>query len=284
MPKSYKPAVIEHIFNQLFDPSTKTLRRTLINAEDISKAKRAVSKQLGLKIKLGSQQMNFMKDIVRGRSAAKLWPASVLAAGYSGEQRTGRGAVFEFVPVIPGTPTSLSVDYVPTPHTPRFQIQSLSIPQASKALGRKDEPWLLQVAVSLHVVETHFAVGTNRQIDAVEMTHLQMDLKLRNVQIDAMFLAQHVLPDKKISNAIVTVEAKQHNQRILTEQVGRQVKAAFASTPTDLVIPIAVAASSGQGIYLVEFEAVHRASLAAFVAPAFHRDALFILEPAVNGI
>jgi hypothetical protein len=284
MAKSYKPAVIEHIFNGLYNPATKTLSRTIVTAKDIQEAKVAVSQQQGLRIKLDSQQMNFMKDLVRGRGAARLWPPSVLAAGYTGEQRTGSGAVFEFVPVVAGTPSSLSIDYVPSAHTPRFQVQSLSIPQASKSLGRRDEPWLLQVAVQLHVLETHFAVGANKQIDALEMSHLQMDLKLRKVQIDAMFLVHHALPAKEISEAIITVEAKQHNQRILPEQIGRQVNAAFASTRADLVIPVAIAASPGEGIYVVEFQAVRRDALAQFMAPAFHRDALFLLEPPVKGI
>ncbi|GAB9117036.1 hypothetical protein [Bradyrhizobium diazoefficiens] len=282
MPKSKKHYVIEHIFDKLFDTATATLQRTIVSADDIQEAKRAVNKLHNLGIKENSNPFNFMKDIVRGKRALAMWPESVRSKGYVGEQRTGGGAVFEFVPLTDSGETGFEDLFAPSAATPRFHVQSLSISRASKSLGRRDESWLLQVSVNLRIVETHLAVGNDKQIDATEVSHLQMDIKLRKVQIDALFLA-HFRSEHGDSAAIITVEAKQQNQRILTEQVGRQVRAAFEATEAELVIPLALA-STNEGIYVVEFKAVPRSALKGFLAPAFHREALYLLEPPVRGI
>ncbi|KVF79356.1 hypothetical protein WS75_03855 [Burkholderia sp. FL-7-2-10-S1-D7] len=226
-----------------------------------------------------------MKDIVRGKGAARIWPDRVRQLGYVGEQVTGDGKVFEFVPVVPGESEGFAVDFRPTSGTPVVPVQSLSLPSASKALGRTDESWLLQVAVNLRIVESHFAIGDNRQIEPLEVNHLQMDIKLRRVQIDALFLAlREPCPDDPSGRVLITVEAKQGNQRILREQIARQVKAAFESTDNDVVIPIAIAAIKDKGIYVVEFRAVHRAESDTFESPQFHREAMYVLSPTVKGI
>ncbi|MBV6325624.1 hypothetical protein [Duganella violaceipulchra] len=285
MPKSQKTIVIKHIFDQLYDPATRTLIRSMVTATDLQDAKRYCNEFLGATIKLDSNPFNFMKDIVRGKAAAKIWPDRVRQLGFVGEQRTGGGQIFEFVPVVQGTSESFEIDFRPTDDTPSYQVQSLSLPLASKALGRTDESWLLQVAVNLRIIETHFAVGENRQIEALELNHLQMDIKLRKVQIDALYYVRHT-PNLTAPSgaALITVEAKQGNQRILTEQIARQVKAAFESTSNDLIIPTAIAAIRGKGMYVVEFKAVHRSDIATFEAPVFHRDAMLVLRPAVQGI
>lgn len=283
MPKSQKTPVIEHIFDLLYDNKTGTLSRTVVTAKDIQKAKLYCNKNLGTTINMDTNPSNFMKDIVRSRSALeRIWPARVRNLGWTGEQHTGDGNIFEFVPFVAGTS---EIDFHPTDVTPTFAVQSLSLPLASKALGRQDEPWLLQVAVNLRVIETHFAVGENRQIEALELNHLQMDIKLRKVQIDALFLAKRSMEDSDAHGSVlITVEAKQGNQRILQEQIARQVKWAFAATPNELVIPTAVVGIRNKGIYVVEFKAVHRSEAHAFETPIFHREALFVLQPQVKGI
>jgi hypothetical protein len=45
---------------------------------------------------------------------------------------------------------------------------------------------------------------------------------------------------------IVTVEAKKRRQRILPEQIVRQVKAAFTETPVDVVVPLALISAGGE--------------------------------------
>ncbi|OQR26668.1 hypothetical protein BWR59_29880 [Pseudomonas sp. Bc-h] len=284
MAVSEKPIVIERIFDTLYDKEAQTFTRTLVTAEDVQEAKRYCAEHYGIKMKLDSNPFNFMKDIVRGRGASKMWPQRLKDLQIGGVQRTGDGAIFEFVHGIEGALDSLDEDFTPSDSTPSFAVQSLSLPLASKALGRTDESWLLQVAVNLRIIESHFASASNSQIDALELTHLQMDIKLRKVQIDALFRALHAAPDGKQSEVLITVEAKQGNQRILTEQIGRQVIAAFKSTETDLVIPVAIAAIRNKGIYVVEFAAVTRETLDQFSVPTFHRDAMFVLQPKVKGI
>ncbi|MBG7619022.1 hypothetical protein I5R65_06065 [Herbaspirillum sp. AP02] len=279
MAKSQKTIVIKHLFEQFYDANTHSLRRTIVTAQDLEDAKRFCNENYGTTIKLDGNPFNFMKDIVRGKSASKIWPEDVRARGFVGEQRTGDGKIFEFVPLVEGASESFDIDFRPTELTPELAVQSLSLPQASKQLGRNDESWLLQVAVNLRVVETHFAVGENPQINALELNHLQMDIKLRKVQIDALYIAKCAS-----DNVLITVEAKQGNQRILTEQIARQVVAVFESTNNDTVIPTAVAAIKGKGIYLVEFKAVQRSEIDSFKAPIFHRDSMIALHPSVPGI
>lgn len=284
MAASEKTKIIERIFETLYDETIKEFTRTLVTSEDVQEAKRYCAEHHGTKLKLDGNPYNFMKDIVRGKSASRIWPQRLKDLGIGGVQRTGDGAIFEFVHGIEGALDSLDEDFRPSESTPNFPVQSLSLPLASKALGRTDESWLLQVAVNLRVIESHFANSKHSQIEALELTHLQMDIKLRKVQIDALFRALHTTPDGSPSDALITVEAKQGNQRILTEQIGRQVIAAFESTETELVIPVAIAAVKNKGIYVVEFTAVHRQELDKFSAPQFHRDAMFILQPKVKGI
>ncbi|SFQ64531.1 hypothetical protein SAMN03159489_04619 [Pseudomonas sp. NFPP07] len=284
MAVSEKTIIIERIFDTLYDEKTKTFSRTLVSAADVQDAKRYCAEHHGIKMKLNGNPFNFMKDIVRGKSASKIWPQRLKDLEIGGVQRTGDGAIFEFVHGMAGALDSLDEDFLPSDSTPSFPVQSLSLPLASKALGRTDESWLLQVAVNLRIIESHFANATNSQIEVLELTHLQMDIKLRKVQIDALFRALHAAPDGSQSDVLITVEAKQGNQRILTEQIGRQVIAAFESTDTELVIPVAIAAIKNKGIYVVEFAAVTRDTLGQFSVPTFHRDAMFVLQPKVKGI
>lgn len=285
MAKSQKTIVIERIFDVLYDANSGKLTRSIVTAKDLEEAKRYCNEKLGATIKLDSNPFNFMKDIVRGKAAAKIWPVRVRQAGFVGEQLTGGGNIFEFIPIVEGASEGFEIDFRPTEDTPSYPVQSLSLPLASKALGRTDESWLLQVAVNLRILEMHFALGEDRQIEATELNHLQMDIKLRKVQIDALYLAKY-LPSLSLpaGDALITVEAKQGNQRILTEQIARQVRAAFDSTSNDLIIPSAIAAIRNKGMYVVEFKAVKRTELHEFKSPIFHRDAMFVLKPMVQGI
>jgi hypothetical protein len=283
MAVSEKTKIIERIFETLYDEESQTLTRTIVTSEDVQNAKRYCAEYHGTKMKADTNPFNFMKDIVRGKSASKIWPKRLWDLNIGGEQRTGSGAVFEFVHG-EGALDSLDADFSPTDSTPRFPVQSLSLPLASKALGRTDESWLLQVSVNLRIIESHFAHEENSQVKALELTHLQMDIKLRKVQIDALYRILYLNESKEEVDALITVEAKQGNQRILTEQIGRQVVAAFKSTKTNLVIPVAIAVQKNVGIYVVEFKAVTRDEPDKHSNPIFHRDAMFILKPRVKGI
>lgn len=149
---------------------------------------------------------NFLKDIVRRRNASTIWPAEVAALGYTGEQRTGQGDSFEFVPFKPGQTEPFPDLYRPSRETPEFDLQSVSMSLASKSLGRRDEAWLVQTAVNLRIIEQHLATISALQV--VQISHLQMTVKLRATEIDSIYLA--VLATGE--TAIITCEAKREEE------------------------------------------------------------------------
>jgi len=161
---------------------------------------------------------------------------------------------------------------------------------ATKALGRSDETYLIQVAVKLSVVETHFALEARPRLDILELNHLQIGIKLRRCEVDSMYAATYKDPaDGQQKRLIVTVEAKKKGQRIIEEQIVQQVKAAFDVTDVDLVVPIAMiavaktAAHQG-GIYIAEFEAVKRGDLPLFSRLGTASEAFYEFVPPVKGI
>lgn len=272
---SEKTAVIKYLFDLYWDGTRLT--RTLMTLDDVKMAIRECNLQDG-KQRSDRNPANFLKDIVRSRGASQIWPAEVAALGYTGEQRTGRGDSFEFVPLKPGQLDPFPDLYRPTDSTPRIDLQSVSMSLASKHLGRRDEAWLVQTAVNLRVVEQHLA--TMSALHITQISHLQMTVKLRATEIDSLYLA--TLRDG--TTAIVTCEAKQDSERILVGQIRSQVEAAFGTVDTSLVIPMAVRSVRGVGIHVLEFKAVHRASLATAVIPELASEAIYCLKPPVTGI
>jgi len=284
MPKSQKPIIIEHLFFDRYEPSDGTLSDPIVTSGQLARAKQYCMDHKGTTLHPDKNNFNFMKDIVRGKTASKIWPDSIRKLGFLGRQKTGAGAVLEFYRFTESEESDLEEHIRPTEATPCIPIQSVSMPLASRDLGRVDESWLLQVCVNLRIIETHLAIGPNRQVNIIEVTHLQMDLKLYRVQIDALFLASFETTESERKTAIITLEAKQDGQRILKEQLARQVRAAFSATDAELVIPLAVSAIRDQGVHVVEFKSVPKSGLSDFSLPEFHRDALFVLEPPVEGI
>jgi hypothetical protein len=178
------------------------------------------------------------------------------------------------------------------------RLQSISVPLATKQLGRNDETYLIQVAVKLAVIESHFALTS--PLDLIEMSHLQIGIKLRKTEIDSLYSAVLRHPDGSTERVLITAEAKKRNQRILEEQVVQQVKAAFKITepaptssrsrpsqpvgpPVDLVVPVAMTAAKN-GIYVAEFKPVRRAEAEKFDELELIADALYELVPPVKGI
>lgn len=155
------------------------------------------------------------------------------------------------------------------------------MPLATKALGRDDETYLIQVAVKLSVVEMHFALVSPLKV--LEMSHLQIGIKLRLCEVDSLYAATYEDEAGTPLPMIVTAEAKKKNQRILEEQVVQQAKAAFGETNVNLVVPIAMAAV-GNGIYVAEFKAVQRSNLASFSVLELEREAFYELVPHIRGI
>lgn len=283
MAKSDKPIVIEHIFDQLWDPQRKVLKRTTVTSEDVITAISYCNEHKGTKLSVGNPA-NFMKDVVRGQNASRNWPRKIGALDITAKQRAGDRLVFEFVSYAPGQTEPFPDNYKPSTNTVRHSIQSVSLPLASKALGRRDEPWLIQVAVNLRIVETHFAVTSC--LEVLELNHLQMSVKLRKTEIDAIFSAR-IKKGRDEEQAIVTCEAKQRRERILVDQIVSQVQAAFEMTDTDMVIPMGMKATGKSEIYIAEFMPVRRNDIPALKDTEqlyLAREAVYQLTPPVRGI
>ena len=82
---------------------------------------------------------------------------------------------------------------------------------------------------------------------------------------------------------IITVEAKKRRQRILPEQIIRQVKAAFSGTSVDTVVPLALVSAEG-GIYVAEFVPIQRAQSDELETLYLAKEVLYKLRPPVKGI
>lgn len=275
---SLKTQVIEWLFMSRWDVQSRKLKNSLITQTDIQEA-------LGNfpDIALSDRNIaNFMKDIVRGQSASSIWPKSLKELKYTAVQRPGDGNSFEFIPYLEGQTEPFPDPHRPKADTPSFKIQSISLPLQAKQLGRSDEPWLLQSAINLRVIETHFATVSTIQME--QLTHLQMSVKLRTTEIDALFLA--ICSDAKGEHyqAIITCEAKQARERILESQLISQVLAAFEKTPVDVVIPIGLRAVRKRGFYVVEFSPITRAQSAKLEQLDVVAEAVYEPHPPLKGI
>lgn len=161
------------------------------------------------------------------------------------------------------------------------------MPLASRRLGRKDEPWLLQVIVRLRVIETHLALYSLRHF--VQIDHLQMSVKLAGAEVDALYLATQQIGAGS-SELIVCCEAKGRRDDILEDQIMAQVRAVFSTREIvqDTVIPMAVKAlrprQDHSEVHVIEFDAVSRSEVSALTSLTVASEAVFELHPPVPGI
>ena len=205
---------------------------------------------------------NFMKDLARHDNASDNWPKSLAEQRISGRQRVGGNRVFEFIDYAADQTEPLPNPYYPKPGMAAMPLQSLRLPLASKALGRKDESWLVQVTVALSLLEQHMA--TVSKLPVIEVVHLQIGVKLANSEIDSLF--RGVLDDglNEPSHILLTCEAKQKGERIVDHQIIEQIVAAAKSVQSktikdelnvERIVPIAVKAIGDEGeVYIAEFE------------------------------
>lgn len=280
MARSQKPQVIDRIYDTLVDPNTGQLTRTVVTSTDVVDAILWCNANQGTKLS-EKNPANFIKDVIRGQGASGMWPKRLHASRIGGRQVTGDGNVFEFVPYEEGQTEAFPQVFGYHAGVREHEIQSVSMPLASKALGRDDETYLIQVAIKLGLVETHFALYSD--LPVIELNHLQIGIKLRLTEVDSMYSATYLDPEGEKRQLIVTVEAKKRRQRILPEQIVRQVKAAFNETPVDLVVPLALA-SAGGGIYVAEFAPVVREQSDDLESLELAKEVLYRLKPPVKGI
>jgi hypothetical protein len=280
---SEKTPVVEYIYDSNIDPSTGKLKKTIVTLSEVGDAIRHFVTNRGVKLS-DRNPANFVKDLVRGQNASKNWPDKLKALRITAVQRTGGGDAFEFVPYHAGQTEPFPDTYKPSPGLPEHRVQSVSMALEAKELGRQDEPWLIQTAVNLRIVETHFAVES--ALDVQQITHLQMSVKLRANEIDALFMAVHKLPGGKASERfVITCEAKQARERILEHQILGQANAALDEVQdTSFVVPIGLRAIRGKGFYLVEFMPILRATPQATRSLVVASEAVYQLVPPVKGV
>lgn len=274
---SGKPQVIEYLFDSHWDADSCTLRRTTMSLADVSKAIRACNEKDG-KERSDRNPANFLKDIVRSTSANQIWPARIAALGFTGVQRTGSGDSFEFVPYKPGQVEPFPDLFRHHVGTRVVDVETLSIPVASKLLGRRDEAWLVQTAVKLRLVEQLLAIESLLKV--AEVTHLQMSVKLRSTEIDSLYL----LGIEGEDLVLATCEAKLHKERLLPDQIVAQVKAAFEATEATLVVPIAMRSVPTVGVHVMHFNPVKRVDASAFSELSLAHEILCRFKPGVKGI
>ncbi len=281
---TYKTDVILAIFDARWDNSSGTLSAPIVTLSDVSQGIRNYNLTTGSSHS-DRNPANFFKDFVRkNKSANENWPNSVFSRGYTERQITGSGACFEFVPLISGQTIPFPSIPAPSASTPRHQIESASLPLASRRLGRSDEPWLIQVLVRLRVIETHLALFSVREI--LQVDHLQMSVKLAKSEIDALFLATEKDDSGTGNEILICCEAKGRGDDILADQIVRQVQALFDASGMDqnMIIPIAVKAVGPSQVHVIEFEAVSREDSKSVTLLKPVSQAVYELVPVVPGI
>jgi hypothetical protein len=275
MSRSKKTPIIEAIFNERYDPSTGHVSNPVVSIADLRHYQPT------------GNVYAFFKDIVRKTARANdIWPASVLQRGYTGIQDVSKGSSFRFIRLKPGqTVAFTSADIlIPKANTPHHRVESASLPLAARQLGRGDEPWLIQVAVRLRLIETHLTLFSPRTILTVD--HLQMSVKLGKSEIDALFLGVEQVTANEQRELVICCEAKSIRDDIIEEQIIRQVQAiARQRTVTqDYILPIAMKATGKSEIFIVEFDVVAKADAAALESLVSISEAVYALIPPVPGI
>ena len=277
---SQKTKVIEYLFRKFWDHEQNALEKTVMSLSDVSAAIRECNAIYGGSLS-DNNPANFLKDILRGTGASRNWPDFVSEKRFTAEQRTGSGDCFEFIPFAEGQEEAFPEPFPVNSDAPKFALQSISLPLVSKSLGRADETWHIQTAIKLGVLETHFAI--NADFKLLELTHLQIGIKLRSTEIDALFLGKYE-ENGEVRSALVTCEAKQAKDPFIPSQIQHQANAALAAMDVDVVIPTGLRAIKGTGFYLAEFKAFRRYEMAELDGLDLVSDAIYELRPPVRGI
>lgn len=286
---SEKTPVIDYLWDLLAKEGSG---RRVVTQADVVEAIRHCRAAHGIGLS-DDNPANFMKDVVRGDNASRNWPARLTSLRITGRQRPSASdkRVLEFIDFAEGQTEPFPNKYAPRPELSSIPVEAVSLSLAKRILGRRDESWLVQVAVELRLIQTHFAMHSQHPIE--EVSHLQTGVKLGTSEIDCLFLAQLRGPDNTFIKALVTCEAKQEGQRILDDQIVEQITAASKSVRAAgmeiaMVIPLAIKAAAGGCIYLAEFKAwsLDTSLLPEAELPELElaSEAVYELRPPVPGI
>lgn len=273
---SEKPRVIEYLFDLRWEPSTGTVSTPIVSMDDVVRAIRDTGANLSTR-----NPANFLKDIVRKDNRNTVFPDSVVKRGYTAEQFVGEGNAFRFITLPLGQTTAFEV-FEPTKDEfeQAHPIESISLPIAARRLGRKDESWLTQVSVRLHLLHTHLALHSSRSVIALDL--LQTNVKLRKGEVDAAFLA-HETVDGEITDLLVACEVKRAGEVLEKEQIERGAMALRSSGRQALgdesieVIPMGVKTFANGSIWVVEFHV----DFPPLTVASSH---VYVFQPSVKGI
>lgn len=282
MAKDLKSPVFEFMFESRWDELTKQLSDPLFTLEDVSDAIFACNEQDGQK-RSTNNPANFVKDYPRRRNAANnKWPARIRNAGYTIKQRTGGGKCFEFVKMAPGQlPFPTIGDWK---GAERFKVQSLSMPLASKKLGRSDEAWLTQVAVKLNFIESYFSLSQSKR-NIIEIDHLQMNAKLNQSEIDSIYLYVEEV-DGKTHQGLILLEAKGKSEDVSIDQIINSLKAgeSLLTVEAQCLLPMALKVVDNAAVHVIEFEVVRKEEIAGKADLPVVHEAVIEIHPHVKGI
>ncbi|RYY90413.1 MAG: hypothetical protein EOO15_02770 [Chitinophagaceae bacterium] len=232
---SEKNHVFERLFQQRFDPATKTVVQALVTQTDVVDAIKALKAEGVLDLS-ERNPANFMKDYLRSPNRNTLWPKAIRDAGFTAKQRTGGTQCFEFV-ALPVGEDPFPDDYVPGDGIEEHVAQTLSLPVATREIVRLDEQSLAQIAVKLHLVE-HFLASSPKTVGwgVHEVVHLQNNVKLHRAEIDMLYQAVRRTGDR-LEVGVVTVEVK-IGDPIIAEQIEKQVVSALDDKAFAFCIPM----------------------------------------------
>jgi hypothetical protein len=264
---SEKTPIIERLFLERFDASTGDISDEIVTLEQVSAAIRESEGTLSSR-----NPANFMKDVVRSPNRNAVFPAAVVAQGWTARQDPGEGRCFRFVRLPPGQETAFLTTYpdpslVSNPHS----VQSLSLPPASRTFGRSHETWLTHVVTNLGVIHTHLALNSPLELIGLEL--LQSNVELGQAEVDAIYLATSTDETK----FLVSCEMKGPREVLDEDQIERGARRVVETSGGASVLPMGVKALSGGLIWIVEFDKT--ASPLAKVSEGVYR-----LTPPVPGV
>lgn len=245
---SLKTVVIEELFRERFDPETGFVRKDIVTLSDVSEGIRKWGEGLS-----DRNPANFMKDIVRSTNRNNVFPAAVVAAGWTARQDPGAGRCFRFVPLPPGQDTAfLTNDPDPVLLANPQPVQSLSLPPASRQFGRQHETWLTHVVTNLGIVHTH--VGLHSPLPLIGLELLQSNVEMGEAEVDAIYLGTL----QGGENLLVCCEMKGPREVLDEDQIERGSDRLAKTAVVDAVVPMGVKSLKEGLVWIVEFDPYDR--------------------------
>lgn len=240
-----KPKVVEHIFEERYNLAIGQIADPVVKSDALVDAIEHCNK-LGGKTLSTKNPANFLKDYLRSPKRNELWPAALKRARITARQKYRKGRVFAFTPYEADQTEPFPDIFVLPTAAREHVVESVSLPSAARALGRKDEAWLIQVCVHQRIVQTHFAIHSPLNAP-MDIFHLQNSVKT-TPEIDAIFLLT-LGEGHALTKALVTLEAKR-DEPILPDQIRAQVARMAKICRTskglkDVQLIVPVAARSG---------------------------------------